>query len=651
MNKISNYKRKEKYTNTNKSGIYCILNNINHKRYIGQTYDLHYRRKRHESDLNGNRHPNNHLQSAWNIYGRENFTYIVLEKCSLNEIDEREIYWINYYDSINKGYNQCLGGIGCKGYKHTDEEILKMRQIQKPKAVLQYDENGIFICRWESASHAAKTLGYHMRGIKRCCERKVKTKGTGCFIWVYEDEKETVDISCYKMIPSKGEKRVAQYTLEMKLIKKNSTQIIDASIYLFSVSSHYRRLCNYFADMLTFDYIVAPYKMKDYASAHTDKFMKSYIKALDLLELMNIPQTYNNIARVVVREGVYYGYEIKTNESYMIQRFPHDKCKITSWEDGCPLFSLDMSYFDKNELLLESLGGSFKSLHNAYKKDSKQKWAELDGGSSVCILADETLSYIVPMFANTFVDIYGIQDFKDLAVTREEQDLYKMLSLKYPIDKDTGAFLMEKDIAEEFYMQMANQLPQHIGLALNPFELDEIKFPQSTVDRDSTAVAERNFWTAAGVSSLLFNNEKASSTALQESVINDMTLMLPILRSLERWTNKKLKALSGTYKFKTNFLNVSHYTKRLLLDTLRKDEQYGAPVKSLICALSGLSPNDILSMTYLENDVLDLNNKFIPPKSANTQSPGRPSNESKGEGLSESGEKTAETGANDNRAE
>lgn len=132
---MSNYKRNEESKNENyDGGIYCITNKVNGKKYIGQTYDLKFRWLHHRSDLRGGRHHNRHLQGAWNKYGEDNFEFSELEKCTLESLDEREIYWIKYYDSQNQeyGYNLADGGLGCRGYKHTDEEIAKMRMIQNP---------------------------------------------------------------------------------------------------------------------------------------------------------------------------------------------------------------------------------------------------------------------------------------------------------------------------------------------------------------------------------------------------------------------------------------------------------------------------------------------------------------------------------------
>jgi hypothetical protein len=43
-------------------------------------------------------------------YGIDNFSFGVLEECTLDKLDEREIYWIKYYNSYNDGYNLTLGG-------------------------------------------------------------------------------------------------------------------------------------------------------------------------------------------------------------------------------------------------------------------------------------------------------------------------------------------------------------------------------------------------------------------------------------------------------------------------------------------------------------------------------------------------------------
>lgn len=94
-------------------GIYKIENLINGKVYIGQSVQLKKRWGVHKAKAKENkRHDDNHLYSAMKKYGIENFKYDVIEYCSVEELNDREIYWISYYDSTNrnKGYNILLGG-------------------------------------------------------------------------------------------------------------------------------------------------------------------------------------------------------------------------------------------------------------------------------------------------------------------------------------------------------------------------------------------------------------------------------------------------------------------------------------------------------------------------------------------------------------
>ena len=114
-------------------GIYYIKNLINNKYYIGQSINIYERWIREKYHLNFmDKAWNIHLQNAWKKYGQDNFEFAVVEECDKDELNNREIYWIQYYDAFYNGYNMTLGGDGgTVGYRHTEEDKEKMRQIKK----------------------------------------------------------------------------------------------------------------------------------------------------------------------------------------------------------------------------------------------------------------------------------------------------------------------------------------------------------------------------------------------------------------------------------------------------------------------------------------------------------------------------------------
>ena len=93
----------------NKSGIYKITNLVNNKVYIGKTKDFYKRYFQYVSDVRNSSKAriNDYLLSSFIKYGFDNFKFEVVEFCNLDIISERELYWIQYFDSINreKGYN------------------------------------------------------------------------------------------------------------------------------------------------------------------------------------------------------------------------------------------------------------------------------------------------------------------------------------------------------------------------------------------------------------------------------------------------------------------------------------------------------------------------------------------------------------------
>lgn len=204
--------------------IYKVTNEINGKIYIGQTCrTLSERMEEHK------RHNKTAVDLAIQKYGIENFRVEQIDSASsIEELNEKEIYWIEYYNClIPNGYNMCNGGSNTNGYHHREDskkkmsvkksmmyvgegnpfynkkhsEKSKMRMSEKRKGLAHLTDEQIMNLRkshytvnvrnietgmiFSSIKEAATYYGLKETHITRVCKGKRKT--TGGYHWCYEE--------------------------------------------------------------------------------------------------------------------------------------------------------------------------------------------------------------------------------------------------------------------------------------------------------------------------------------------------------------------------------------------------------------------------------------------------------------------------------
>ena len=127
-----------------KSGIYCIKNILDNKVYIGRSCNLTKRKSEHFRNLKLGSHVNNHLQNAFNSYGKKNFFFSIIEFCDKEDLILKEHYWCNYFDANNreKGYNLALTGEN-NFVGHSEETKLKISKSRKGKPLSEETKNRI----------------------------------------------------------------------------------------------------------------------------------------------------------------------------------------------------------------------------------------------------------------------------------------------------------------------------------------------------------------------------------------------------------------------------------------------------------------------------------------------------------------------------
>lgn len=438
-----------------------------------------------------------------------------------------------------------------------------------------------------------------------------------------------------------------QITTYLKDPYKNEKYLRNAVIYLYGASSHFRRLIQYFTALSDLSYVVSPYKI-DTSTAKPATVKRNYRRVLNLMASMDVKNQFEKILTVCLREDVFYGTIWETTDSTLIQQLPSDYCAISVIEDNVPNVSFDFSYFDKYPKNLPLYPEEFTKKYSIYKKDMTQyKWQELDAPNSFAIKCNkDILAYALPPFAGILREIYDLEDFKALKKTKEELENYAILVMTLGID-DQGNWQMDLDKAKEFWRNLDGVLPEEIGSVLSPMPINKISFERTHAgDVDSVAEAEDALFSAAGVSSLLFNNPKASANALLLSIKADQSLTYSIVKSIECMVNRFVHRHGYGKYFKVTFLDVSPFNRKEAGDMYLKACQFGMPMVSYYCATQGLMQDEMDCMNFLEDDVLGVKARFVPLQSSNTQSTGlsgdagRP--ESDMDDLTEAGETTRE---------
>lgn len=136
--------------------IYKATNIQNNKVYIGQTIRsleeriyYHYYRAKNELDIT-----HTHFINAIRKYGENSFQWEIIDTAeNQDELNEKEKHWIQYYNSINEGYNMCEGG--------NDSFSEKFLLACNAKPFLVYKTNGEYVGEFLSARDFSRQYGIH----------------------------------------------------------------------------------------------------------------------------------------------------------------------------------------------------------------------------------------------------------------------------------------------------------------------------------------------------------------------------------------------------------------------------------------------------------------------------------------------------------
>lgn len=109
-------------------GIYALTWDGTDKVYIGLSSRIEERFTAHLYTLKSGTHDNYKVQEAYHVYGLPKL--VILEECLVSELNDKEVYWIDDFNSINNGFNIIEGGGHSYGCNHTTSKYSRIQILK-----------------------------------------------------------------------------------------------------------------------------------------------------------------------------------------------------------------------------------------------------------------------------------------------------------------------------------------------------------------------------------------------------------------------------------------------------------------------------------------------------------------------------------------
>lgn len=469
-------------------------------------------------------------------------------------------------------------------------------------------------------------------GVTKSMEEIAKfAKGQRTAAWA-QQVKNALQLVDLENIPSKTytvySKDSLRTYLKNPLSDNNSKNLRKLSQYLYVLSAQYRRLVAYFASMIDLTaYSVIP-NVSMVEDNDDEKILQNYEETLKWIEKMNLAGQVFSMLVTCWREDVFYGYvyyddsEEPDINSFIVLPLDPDYCRISSVNyDGTLNMAFDFTFFDSgsNSKYLEFWDKSFTTMYNSYKNDNKLRWQELDPERTWVLKFNyDQVDRVIPPFAALFENIIDLVDLQSITSLKDKLSIYKLLVAK--IDTISGAkdpddFAVDLDTAVDFYNKMLRNVPEEIGIVLSPMEITPINFEKhETDDVNQIAKANSNLWEAAGVSQILDNDKLTGASAVRAAQILDgLYAQNPLLWQIQARVNRWIDFILPDNGMRVKYIPVTPYNKSEKITELKDAASLGLPVKIQYASLLGISPLEAYSMSYLENNILKLQDNWMYP--------------------------------------
>ena len=454
-----------------------------------------------------------------------------------------------------------------------------------------------------------------------------------------------VDLSCFKRMEDQlvsknwnswrdrwgnvSPERLHTYSNEEIAQILNSANLVSQqrlSRSYFDRNGLYKRLIYYYATLLTYSGLLIPNPSfgKQLSTPH---IAKKYHQALDYLCKIDMEEVVTRMSLRALIYGCYYGIiQRKDRDDLIIFDLPPEYCR-SNYRDiyGNDIVEFNVEYFfsisdvDMRNEALQTYPKEVSRYYRSFEKGNKSTpWVRLSSDIGICISFFDDGR---PLFLDIIPATIQYDEAVETERERELEEIRKIIVQKIPHLND-GQLLFEPPEALEMHEGSVRMLSKNPNVSVLTTYADVDAIVSKAAADDVAKSLEQmlqNVYAEAGVSAQIF--APTGSQALPTSILNDMSLMMILANKYSRFFTHVFNELfaNSNVNFLFKILPLTHYNRKEFLDDAFKLAQSG--YSFLLPAIaSGLNQREIVNIKSLENEVLKLNEQFIPLSSSYTQS-------------------------------
>lgn len=393
----------------------------------------------------------------------------------------------------------------------------------------------------------------------------------------------------------------------------HSKELRELSQYLSYAVGQYQRSIYYLNTIKEYNYKLLPCDSDIENKVDSDTFIHLYNLCLDRLQKMNIRYQIPKVDLSVMRDGVAFYWVNETDDNITLIQLPSDYCHITApWTYGF-LFSIDLVVFDK----LVSVPDQIPELNNAYNKFVEMRKQKMEGSKLApyqyyavspdngwCFTFDPTIPDKIPPLSSSMSPALDVLSYKELLKNQMALDLFKVIALKIPLDKDNKKLVLTYPEASDIVQAIQALLPENIRAFASPFDSNPINTDQSTKYSNIVDVGADIYFSSAGLQKVQFGGgDVKQGSALNSSSSVDFNFASKhMYRQYENFINWQLALKTKGFKFKVQMFGNALNKEKELEQAINMVRTCNTNFTNLF-ACAGIEPFEIKSMLLLEKQI------------------------------------------------